>query len=150
MKNLFLIQSHHLILVFYFPVSVSDKKPETAKEKIFQIHIKQWFQKNWHTLSHDAVATNDDPFTFTNLPYSLGLLVFLLGLLLLTEHASLLDFTTFTPSFSGKDNFTINKNNSRFWIIHWLKRRNFKEHKSSAEEVLSVNGHTRILPRLKT
>ena len=78
-----------------------------------------------YTLSQDAVAINDDRFTFTNLPYSLGLLEFLLGLLLLTEHVSLLDFTTFTPSCSGKDNFTINKNTSRFWIIHWLKRRNF-------------------------
>ena len=67
-----------------------------------------------YTLSQDAVAINDDRFTFTNLPYSLGLLEFLLGLLLLTEHVSLLDFTTFTPSCSGKDNFTINKNTSRF------------------------------------
>lgn len=78
-----------------------------------------------YTLSQDAVAINDDHFTFTNLPYSLGSLEFLLGLLLLTEHVSLLDFTTFTPSCSGKDNFTVNKNTSRFWIIHWLKRRNF-------------------------
>ena len=61
-----------------------------------------------YTLSQNAVAINDDPFTFTNLPYSLGLLEFLFGLLLLTEHVSLLDFNTVTPSCSGKDNFTIN------------------------------------------